>query len=146
MAPHSVDSEFLPEFDKYRGIVEDAVFDRVGRPSFFDEAVEMVMERLEARIEKQGTTDRKSTSCAFATQLSREQGNSKSMHFVPQIVGYGNWPRKKLSGCGGELNFGSFGVGSWSFLRALKARRERRKLRNNEGTNRSVMKVRAQGS
>jgi hypothetical protein len=46
VAPHSVDSEFLPAFDKCRGIVEDAVFDRLGRPSFFDEVVEVVMGRV----------------------------------------------------------------------------------------------------
>jgi hypothetical protein len=51
VAPLSVDSEVLPPMDKYRGIVEDAVFDRLGRPSFFADAVEMVMGRIAARIE-----------------------------------------------------------------------------------------------
>jgi hypothetical protein len=35
VAPHSVDSEFPPLIDEYRGIVEEAVFDCLGRPSFF---------------------------------------------------------------------------------------------------------------
>jgi hypothetical protein len=42
----------LPPIDKYRGIVEEAVFDRLGRPSFFDEAPEMVMGRIKARVEQ----------------------------------------------------------------------------------------------
>jgi hypothetical protein len=49
VAPHSEDSEF-PRIDSYRGIVEDAVFDRLGRRSFFDVAVEVVMGRIAARI------------------------------------------------------------------------------------------------
>jgi len=53
VAPHSEGCEFPPEIDKYRGIVEDAVFDRLGRPSFFDGAVEVVMERIAARMEQQ---------------------------------------------------------------------------------------------
>jgi hypothetical protein len=51
VAPHSVDFEFLP-LDRYRQFVEAAVFDRLGRPSFFDRAVDLVMERLAARIEE----------------------------------------------------------------------------------------------
>jgi hypothetical protein len=46
VAPHSVDSEFLPLVDTYRGIVEESVFDFLGRPSFFDETVEVVMGRV----------------------------------------------------------------------------------------------------
>jgi hypothetical protein len=73
-------------------MVEGAVFDRLGRPSFFDGAAE-VMGRLEARIEKQnpqataeacatrppqeeevGNGTSKSTSCAFAPQEFAEHG------------------------------------------------------------------------
>jgi hypothetical protein len=72
VAPHSEGCEF-PLFDEYRGIVEEAMFDRLGRPSFFDEAVEVVMGRIAARIEgknPEATGNSKSTSCAFAPQES----------------------------------------------------------------------------
>jgi hypothetical protein len=37
VAPRSQRCEFL-QIEKYRGIVEEVAFDRLGRPSFFDEA------------------------------------------------------------------------------------------------------------
>jgi hypothetical protein len=46
VAPHSVESEFLLLMDKYRGIVEKAGFDRLGRPSFFDAAVNLILGRV----------------------------------------------------------------------------------------------------
>ena len=46
MTPHSEGWEFSQQIEKYRGFVETAVFDRLGRPSFFDEAVEMVQMRV----------------------------------------------------------------------------------------------------
>jgi hypothetical protein len=70
--PYSVDFEFLALIDRYRGIIEEAVFDRLGRPSFFDGAVEVVMMRTKARVEQrnlQATANRESPSCAFAPQL-----------------------------------------------------------------------------
>jgi hypothetical protein len=45
VAPHSVDSEF-PQIEKYRGIVEEVVFDCFGWPSFFGEVVEVVQTRV----------------------------------------------------------------------------------------------------
>jgi len=41
VAPHSEGCEFSQEIVKYRGIVEEAVFDCFGRPSFFGEVVEV---------------------------------------------------------------------------------------------------------
>jgi hypothetical protein len=67
LAPDSIDSEF-PQVEKYRGIVEEALFDRLGRPSFFDEAVEVVQRRVAVRMEQHGIANRKSTSCPFAPQ------------------------------------------------------------------------------
>jgi hypothetical protein len=49
---HSVDSECLLAMDKYHGIVEEALLDRLSRPSFFDVAVEVVMGWIAVRIEK----------------------------------------------------------------------------------------------
>jgi hypothetical protein len=54
-------------------MVEEAVFDRLGRPSFFAEVVEAVMGRIAARIEHEQTSETansKSTLCAFAPQES----------------------------------------------------------------------------
>ena len=45
VAPYSVESHFL-SLDRYRGIVEGVVFDRLGRSSFFDESVEIVQRRV----------------------------------------------------------------------------------------------------
>lgn len=70
MAPHCKICEFLQQIDQYRGIVEDLLFDRLGRPSFFFEAVEMVMGRIAVRMEQQGIAKNKSTTCAFAAQES----------------------------------------------------------------------------
>jgi len=83
VVPYSEGCEFPSQIEKYRRIVEEALFDRLGRPSFFDEAVEMVMGRIAARIEGEQnseTANGKSTSCAFAPQLSREgKVNDQSM-------------------------------------------------------------------
>jgi hypothetical protein len=49
VAPHSEGCEFLPEIDRYRGNVEEALFECLDRPSFFDEAVEMVLRDLSSR-------------------------------------------------------------------------------------------------
>ena len=62
MAPHSVNSEFLPLMDKYRGIVEEGVFERPGWPSFFDEAVDLILGRIV----------RRANSCELAGELSAE--------------------------------------------------------------------------
>jgi hypothetical protein len=56
------------------------VFDCLGRPSFFDEAVDLVMERLE-----QGSSNSQNSSCASAPREVGEQGNGKSMRFAPQL-------------------------------------------------------------
>jgi len=81
-APHSERCEFPPQTDKYRGIVGEELFDRLGRPSFCDKAVAMVMERIAERMEQQGSANSKSTPCAFAPQEGWIRG----------------LPRKKLSG------------------------------------------------
>ena len=41
VAPHSEGCEFSQEIVKYRGIVEEVMFDCFGRPSFFGEVVEV---------------------------------------------------------------------------------------------------------
>jgi hypothetical protein len=60
LAPHSEGCEFSSWIDKYRGIVEEALFDRVGRPTFFAAAaaaaVEMVMGRVAEKIEDEQHT------------------------------------------------------------------------------------------
>jgi hypothetical protein len=86
VAPHSVDSEFLL-LDRYRGIVEEAVFDRLGRPSFLDEAVEMLMGRIAARIENKKPQATAKACATGAPQEFADQGNSngKSMRFAPQL-------------------------------------------------------------
>jgi len=45
VAPHTVESNFLP-LDRYREIVEGALFDRLCRPSFFGEVVEVAQRRV----------------------------------------------------------------------------------------------------
>jgi hypothetical protein len=65
-------------------MVQQVVFDRLGRPSFFDEAVEIVMGRIAARIE----TGEK--ACATgAPQESGDPRNGKSnlCAFAPQESG-----------------------------------------------------------
>jgi len=52
VAPHSEGCEFPQQIEKYRGIVEEASFDRLSRPSFFDAAVGMVIGRIAAKIEE----------------------------------------------------------------------------------------------
>jgi hypothetical protein len=62
VAPHSDGREFPLGIEKYRGIVEGELFDRLGRPLFFYEAVGMLLKRIAVRVEQQdpGTA----TSCA----------------------------------------------------------------------------------
>jgi hypothetical protein len=71
VGPHSGRCEF-PLLADYRGIVEGAVFDRLGRPSFFAEAVEMVMGRIAGRIAEKNleATAKRHGICAFAPQES----------------------------------------------------------------------------
>ena len=69
--------------DRHRGIVEDAAFDRLNQPSFFDEAVDQTLGRVAARIEGEQTKETansKSISCATAPQESwiREEYALKS--------------------------------------------------------------------
>jgi hypothetical protein len=81
VAMHSVDSEFLP-LDPYRGLVEAAVFDGIGRPSFFDLAVDLVMERLAAKIEEKNL---EATACASAPQLIREMARAEALKLRLEI-------------------------------------------------------------
>lgn len=70
VAPHFERCE-LSQIEQCRGIVEKTVFEDLGRPVFFDAAVEMVMGRIAAKTESEQTTETvngKSTSCAFAPQ------------------------------------------------------------------------------
>jgi hypothetical protein len=72
VAPHSEGCEFPLQIDKYRDVVEEAVFQCVGKPVFCDEAVEAVMKRIAAGIERERpTANGGSTSCAFAETPSR---------------------------------------------------------------------------
>ncbi len=87
------------DLHKYRGDVEKAPFKRLGRPAFFAEAVDMVIGRIKARVERKNlraTAKRESTSCAFSLPPSggaeftpqeiEEQGtvNGKSTGFAPR--------------------------------------------------------------
>jgi len=49
----------------YRSMVEDAVFAVLGRPVFFDAAVELVMGRIAARIDSEA----RDHSCTFVPQV-----------------------------------------------------------------------------
>jgi hypothetical protein len=100
VAPHSVESAFLPlgdcrkmlsENERFRGLrqwmsgrrrgdVEAVVFDCLGRPSLLDQAVVLVMERVEARIQ--------ATANACAT--SAPQGILKTM----SVPGNGDTPHR----------------------------------------------------
>jgi len=89
VAPHSLDSH-LPSLAEYRGIVEEAVFDRLGRPSFFDGAVDPILGRVAARVEddqNSETANGKSTSCAFAPQMSsiRELAQAEAVRLKREI-------------------------------------------------------------
>jgi hypothetical protein len=50
-----VGCEFL-RLLQYRGIVEEAVLDCLGRPIFFDLAVELAMERIQEKIHTEEKT------------------------------------------------------------------------------------------
>jgi hypothetical protein len=72
VAPHSDGREF-PQLEQYRGMVEGAVFNCLGRPSFFDAAVDQLMGRIGARIKEKRSTvrekaRRESDGCAGAPQ------------------------------------------------------------------------------
>jgi hypothetical protein len=56
----------------YRRVVEEAVFDRLGRPTFFAEAVDLILGRIAARIAEKNSeaTARRKSLCASAPQLS----------------------------------------------------------------------------
>jgi len=88
VAAHSEGWGFSSPINKYRGIVEDAVFDRLGRPLFFDEAVDHILGRIAARIEGERITARPEACATRAPQESGEQDNGyrngKSMRFAPQ--------------------------------------------------------------
>ena len=66
------------------------MFDHLGRPSFFDEAVDQILGRIAARIEEknlQATANSKSPSCAFAPQLSwiRELAHEEAFRLRREI-------------------------------------------------------------
>jgi hypothetical protein len=109
VALYSVGSEFL-SVDQYRGAlsenerfrvlrqwmscrrrgdVEAVVFDCLGRPVFFDQAVDLVMERLVARIEAQGSANSQNPSCACATGNGRARREPRPEHalVLPSYVG-----------------------------------------------------------
>jgi len=92
VAPHSEDCEFL-QLEKYRGIVGEVLFDRLGRPLFFFEAVEVVMGRIAARIAEKNLEARAKACATRAPQESGEQGNSngKSMRFTPELWRFVCW-------------------------------------------------------
>jgi hypothetical protein len=52
------------------GDFEAAVFECLGRSSFFDLAVDLVMERIAVRIEEQGNANSQNPSCAFSLPAS----------------------------------------------------------------------------
>ena len=87
VAPHSEGCEFPPQVNAYRGIVEEALVDCLGRHVFFYEAVEMVMGRIAARIEKQNT-QATAEACATGAPQGDRAGNGesdgKNMCFAPQ--------------------------------------------------------------
>ena len=63
------------------------MFDRLGRPFFFFEAVEMVMGRIAVRLEQQGIAKNKSTTRAFAAQVSwiRELAQEEAVRLRREI-------------------------------------------------------------
>jgi hypothetical protein len=56
-------------------IVETAVFDRLVRPSFFDQAVGLILSRIAARLGQQGSGNSQNPSCASAPQEIVEQNS-----------------------------------------------------------------------
>ena len=44
MAPHSEGFEFA-HIEKYRGIVEESVFDCIGKPTFVNDVVDLILAR-----------------------------------------------------------------------------------------------------
>jgi hypothetical protein len=89
VAPHSEGCEFPLQTEKYRGAVEEVLFDRLGRPSFFDAAAEVVMEWMVARIQEENLQARPEACATWAPRESGEQVNSsgKSMRLAPQENG-----------------------------------------------------------
>ena len=76
LAPHSEGCEFPSEIEQYRGIVEAAVFDRLGRPSFFDELAEVVMGRVSARIQDKHPTERPQACACPSPKLRNSEMSS----------------------------------------------------------------------
>lgn len=114
VAPHSEGCEFSQEIVKYRGIVEEAVFDCFGRPSLFGEVVNLILGRIKARIEGEQTAETansKSPSCAFA----------------PHCGGFGMQQGSKPESCSVKLRIDSFGLGSWKYRSTRKASEEVRR-------------------
>jgi hypothetical protein len=68
VAPHSEGCESLLHIDRYRGIVEEAVFDPLGQRLLFDAAVEVVIGRIAARIEGEHITARPEACATRAPQ------------------------------------------------------------------------------
>ena len=68
-----MDSEHLSFIEKSRRIVEEAVFDRLGRPSFFDEAVEQILGQIAARIAEKNLEARAEACVTRATGGSGRQ-------------------------------------------------------------------------
>jgi hypothetical protein len=80
----------VPQIQKYLGIVESAVFDCLGRPTFLSALVEVVMGRIVARIE-QKTLQAMADACATGAPQRERAGNGnsngKSMRFAPHESG-----------------------------------------------------------
>ena len=73
VAPHFVDCEFRPLMDRYRKTVEGEVVDRLGRPTFFESAVNLILGRIAARIERQNPLRTAGTCATGAPQKSGER-------------------------------------------------------------------------
>jgi len=101
VALHSEHCEFPLEIDTYRGMVEDAVFDRLGRPSFLMRLWRWWWGGL---------------PFVWSSRELRRT-NRLHAHSRHRKVGFGSWPRKKLSGCGGRLSGDSWQPASWSCRR-----------------------------
>jgi hypothetical protein len=80
----------VPQIQKYLGIVESAVFDCLGRPTFLSALVEVVMGRIVARIEQktlQATADACATGAPQRERAGNGNSNGKSMRFAPHENG-----------------------------------------------------------
>ena len=61
------------------------MFDCLGRPSFFDQAVDLVMERVAAIIEEKRSAYSHNASCA-SQEIRVLAGNGRIMRFAPQLI------------------------------------------------------------